>query len=215
MIEFKDFSVSYKDNVILENINFEIQDNGINFLMGKNGSGKTTLIKCILNLMDYKGVININCTKNSLSELFVIFDDSALYNSLSGIKNIMQFTSCDEKTAIKIGEQYFNINTLKKATKTYSYGERKKVFLIILEILKPAIIIMDEVSNGLDYETMILLRKKLIEFSKHSLILMTGHQFEFYKNIVDKVFIIKNKSISKVDISDDMSLEDIYENIVR
>ncbi len=214
MIKLRKFSASYKNKMIFDNINLDIPDRGINFLMGKNGSGKTTLIKCILDFMEYKGDINISFPKYNTKNLFVIFDDSALYNKLSGVENIMQFASCDKQTAVFFAEKYLHEDILIKPAKSYSYGERKKIFLSILEILKPKIIIMDEVSNGLDYETMILLKEKIKEFSKDSLILVTGHQFEFYKNIVERVFVINNKSIEQVDMNDYNSLEEIYEKSI-
>ena len=215
MIKFRDLSVAYTDKVIFKDVDLDIPDEGISFLMGKNGSGKTTLIKCILDLMDYKGKIETNCEKHDLKELFVIFDDSALYNGLTGLDNIMQFASCDKKTAFEYGEQYLNRDLLLKKTKTYSYGERKKVFLIILEILKPKIIIMDEVSNGLDYETMVLLKERFLELSKNSLIIMTGHQFEFYKNIINRVYVIHDTTIERIEMDNNMSLEEIYEKTVK
>lgn len=214
MIELKNVSISYKDKQILDKVSIEIPNSGINFLMGKNGSGKTTLIKCLLNFMDYEGEIETNCKRHNIREIFVIFDDSSLYKELTGLENIMQFTSCKKKTALEFSQPYLSGDLLNKKAKTYSYGERKKIFLIMVEILKPKIIIMDEVSNGLDYETMLLLKKRFIDLSKNSLILMTGHQFEFYKNIVSRVFVINNKTITKVEIMENESLENIYEQTI-
>ena len=72
---------------------------------------------------------------------------------------------------------------------------------------------MDEISNGLDYETMCELKKQIKLWSKKMTIILTGHQFGFYNDIVDEVFVIKDKSItphSKDFQNDKESLEEVY-----
>ena len=94
---------------------------------------------------------------------------------------------------------------LNKKVKTYSYGERKKVFIIIADILKPKLLIMDEVSNGLDYETMIMLKAKIKLWAESSMIVLTGHQFEFYKDIVERVFVINGHKIKCIKKEDNLT----------
>lgn len=57
MIKFVNFAKYYNNQAILKDVNLEIADNKITFIMGKNGAGKTTLVKCMLGLEDYAGEI--------------------------------------------------------------------------------------------------------------------------------------------------------------
>ncbi|WP_270244810.1 hypothetical protein [Lactococcus lactis] len=56
----------------------------------------------------------------------------------------------------------------------------------------------DEVTNGLDYESLNILKEDLIRSKNEKIILLTGHQFEFYEEIIDDLYVIKNKKILKV-----------------
>lgn len=217
MISIKNLNVNYKKNIIYNNVSIEFPKNEISFLMGKNGSGKTTLIKCILNQMYYKGKILINnhLYNNDATEVFVIFDDSTIYKNLSGIDNIRLLTGLKKEEIYRYSDSFLDRTLLEKKAKTYSYGERKKLSLIIIDIIKPKIVIMDEVSNGLDYESMSNLRNKILEWSKNSSILLTGHQFEFYKNIINRIYVINNQSIHSVDYNNDTTLEEIYEETIK
>jgi len=112
-----------------------------------------------------------------------------------------------------IKQNLLNRDVLKRKVSTYSYGKRKKLALIIIEIINPDILLLDEVSNGLDYETIIYLKKKINELKKERLLLLTGHQLDFYDEIVEEVFIIKDKNIVKIE-EDIEKLRDVYERYI-
>lgn len=216
MISIKELNVRYGNTIIYDDVSIEIPNRGINFLMGKNGAGKTTLIKCLLDFMCYSGEITINNNKykNDKKEVFTIFDDTSLYNNLTGLQNILLITGVNKNLVYESAENFLSKELLNKKIKTYSYGERKKVFIIIADILKPKLLIMDEVSNGLDYETMILLKAKIKLWAKCSMIVLTGHQFEFYKDIVERVFVINGHKIKCIKKEDNLTLEEIYEKTI-
>lgn len=216
MISIKELRVNYGNTIIFDDVNMEIPTRGINFLMGKNGAGKTTLIKCLLDFMNYSGEIKINQKKykNDKKDVFVVFDDSSLYKNLTGLQNIMLITGIAKDILYESAELFLSKGLLNKKVKTYSYGERKKVFLIIVDVLKPKLLIMDEVSNGLDYETMVMLKSKIKLWAEYSMIVLTGHQFEFYKDIVDNVFVINEHVIKCIKKEDNLTLEEIYEEAI-
>lgn len=216
MLSIHDLNVRYGEKIIYKNANVDIPSKGINFLLGKNGAGKTTLIKCLLNHMDYKGEIKLNgrSYQHDRKEVFAVFDDSALYKQLSGLQNIMLITGKKKQEVLGYAQELLHPKLLNKKVSTYSYGEKKKIFLVIADVLRPRLLLMDEVSNGLDYETMLLLKKKVRAWSGESMILMTGHQFEFYKDIVERVFVVQDQTIKAVEMGQ-RSLEEIYEETIR
>jgi ABC-2 type transport system ATP-binding protein len=63
-------------------------------------------------------------------------------------------------------------------------------------------LVMDEVSNGLDYETMEWLKHELRRRSSGATILLTGHQFDFYDAIVDRVLVLKAGRIHETHLMD-------------
>ena len=215
MISLNDFEKQY-DQLLFSNANTIFPSNEINFLMGKNGCGKTTLFKCLSGLENYKGTIlyddkNLNEIRD---ELFVLWDDTPFYLKLSGYDNLILFSEKKEKRSqiIKMAQDYLPDKTLKRKVKTYSYGQKKKLSLILLDILKPKYILMDEISNGLDIDTIEMLQNKIDNIKNESTIILTGHQFNFYQKIADNVFVKNNDKIIKVeyDKNDPSSLEKIY-----
>ena len=59
LIEAKNISFSYKNNQVLKDVSFELNEGDILSLLGKNGSGKTTLLKILLGIFKSKGEIKI------------------------------------------------------------------------------------------------------------------------------------------------------------
>lgn len=60
ILEVKDLSYGYEDNLVLENFNMNVSSNEIVLLDGENGAGKTTLLKCICNIINNGKNIYIN-----------------------------------------------------------------------------------------------------------------------------------------------------------
>ena len=218
MIECIDFSKDYSNKCIIDKSSFQIRDNKISFLMGPNGSGKTTLIKCMMEMEKHNGEFIFDGKKidDIRDKCVVIWDDCPFYTNISGMKNLIIFGE-NKKSKIQLKEianKYLDYGLLKRKVKTYSYGQKKKLALVLVEILEPKYLIMDEISNGLDYAMIKTLKNTIRNWSKDMTILLTGHQFSFYNDIINDLFVFKDRKISlmKEDfcyIND--NLEDIYD----
>lgn len=222
MIQCVEFSKNYDKNNIINNSNFEFKKSRISFLMGPNGSGKTTLIKCLMGMEHYSGKITFN--EKSINDVrekcLVIWDDCPFYSNLSGLNNLLIFSE-QRKTKdeiIKISQNFIDESLLKKKVKKYSYGQKKKLALALVDILEPEFLIMDEISNGLDYDSIRKVNTYIKNWSKTKVVLLTGHQFGFYNKLIDDLFIIKNKEIHlyKENFTNyDLTLEDIYDEEIH
>lgn len=199
MIEFINVYKKYGKNNLFDNVNFKISNNSFAFIMGANGEGKTTLFKCLLNLERFQGNILFDGKKFNkvIKNIFAIYDDVPFYMNLTGFQNIKLISY--KKFSLEYIERnlktLLSIDKLNKKVSTYSYGEKKKLAIIIAILLKPKYLIIDELSNGLDFETISWLKENIKSIFNQSTIIATGHQFEFYEDIIDELFIIKNKKI--------------------
>lgn len=219
MIKFINFSKYYKNQAILKDVNLEIADKKITFIMGKNGAGKTTLVKCMLGLEGYAGEIQyaLEAPKNQQKKrILAIWDEFPFYDGMTGLNNLYVFSEGlkSRREILEIAQKYLGMEILKRKVKSYSYGQRKKLSLILVEILEPQIVIMDEVSNGLDYETMVYLKKYIRELAKSATIVLMGHQFEFYNDLIEEMVVIKKDSMKTLEKDFQNSghqLEEIYE----
>lgn len=215
MIVINHLTKKYKERLILDSISINISDEGVTFILGKNGSGKSTFIKCLLSLESYKGDIAFdgNSYIHDSKLVFAVFDDSALYDNLTGVQNLIILTQKKVEDIVEKSEGYLSESLLWKKSKSYSHGERKKIFLIAVELIRPRFIIMDEVSSGLDYETLLHLKKRIKVWSEHSTVILTGHQFDFYRSIIDELIILKENKMTYVEYDGSKTLENIYGDI--
>lgn len=205
----------YGKHLVFDNVSLKINEDRVSYLMGKNGSGKTTFFKCLLNLEGYQGEFEFADKRKADvdNQIFVIFDDCPFYGNLTGYQNIDLFGIKSTKACLEmICQKYLPHDLLRRKFKNYSYGERKKLALIIVEILKPAYLFMDEISNGLDFESVKTLQKDIKDLSKTTCVILTGHHFEFYEKIVDDVYVIQDHTITKIPFNrnNNDSLEKIY-----
>ncbi|MBQ7132590.1 MAG: ABC transporter ATP-binding protein [Oscillospiraceae bacterium] len=216
MIELIQYQKQYGKKVIYHPIDLVIPEHSISFLMGKNGCGKTTLLKCIAGLESYRGEILFNGKPLSTvrEECFVVWDDSPCYPNLTGLQNL--YVLCEKRSSKakiqQVAEKYLEYAVLKRKVKSYSYGQRKKLMLALVDLLEPTYLVMDEISNGLDIDMMDELANHLMELKSRCTILLTGHQFSFYEKIAEHIFLKKSETV--VYISPEKratkSLEELY-----
>lgn len=184
-----------------------IVDNGYYYFIGKNGSGKTTFFNCLLGFENFEGDICIN-SRN----VAAVFDTEQLYSQLSIEDNLRIFLASKlNEDQNNLFNDYISIDRNKKI-KNLSLGQRKMVAILIAILRDSKLLILDEISNGLDVENAEKIKKLLKKCKKRMIILSCGHQLDFHKEILDKVLIISNNSLSMID--ENRNLEDVYEEYV-
>lgn len=214
MITLKKFSKSYRKKPVVRCDDICFASNRISFIMAPNGCGKTTLLKCVVGLESFSGEICINGETNTekLTECLVIWDDCPLYSYLTGLNNLLIFceNKVDKVKIRNVARKYIDDDLLKRKVSTYSYGQKKRLALILAELLDPDILIMDEISNGLDFDTMLELKEHLKLLSANRTIILTGHQFAFYENLYDDLYLIRDGILEKFEGEDKKTLEEVY-----
>lgn len=208
MITISGLTKAYGKKTVLQDINLQIPKNKITFITGSNGSGKTTLLKCMLHLEDFEGDIKYeNQPLNAVREkVFVIYDSSPLYPNLTGYQNIKLLvrTAPAFNNDLPLLDKILISNNLrpeilKKKVKSYSFGQKKQLSIMIALLNRPKFLFLDEVSNGLDYDSLMELQSLLSELSDDTTILAIGHHFEYYSPIIDKLIILNDRSAVQID----------------
>lgn len=214
-------SKRYRSTQILTNVDMLLPSGKIGFLMGKNGAGKTTLLKTMLELENHSGetLYGGQPLQSVYGEVAVVYDDSPVYKNLTGRQNIEVLCGrrVSNSDVARFTADFLTESELSRRAKTYSYGQQKKLAIAIALLGDPKYLMMDEVSNGLDYATMEWLKRELRERAGGTTILLTGHQFDFYNSIVDCVFILKDSRVTEVDFlatpSESSGLGVLYESV--
>jgi len=151
-----------KNKRILEDISFFVKKGEIFGILGPDGSGKTTILKIISNLLKPdKGKVEVYGKISFIPSYFNLYPDLKVYENLEFIREIYEI---DKNTFLKNKEELLKITKLKEFEKNIagnlSGGMKKKLLLISGILPSPDIIILDEITTGLDPVS----RKEIWEF---------------------------------------------------
>lgn len=219
MIIARDVCKSYK-TAVLSSASSEFPAGQVTFLMGANGAGKTTFFKCLLDLEKCRGTFDFDglTFAQVRNQVFAVFDDAPLYPRLNGYANVemllnSRISKNDLNDAWKLGTKRSSVDLLKKPVRTYSSGQRKRLQLAAAILCRPRYLILDEVASGLDLETMDAAIRMIRSLKSESVIIASGHQFDFYARVVDRVVLLRNGHMEDIEGDGDRNasqLERIY-----
>lgn len=219
MVSVNNFSISFGDTKIVENINFEVQKGEIVTLLGKSGCGKTTILRAIAGLQkEHDGEICIGNTCVSSKDVYeknrevgYIFQDYALFPHLNVEENIAfaldKLSKKDREAKVqKLLNQFDIVDHRKKQIHQLSGGQQQRVAIARAMANNPKILLLDEPFANLDsqlrYKTKMWV-KNLIKKYELSAILVT-HDKKEALSISDKIGIINNKKMIQFDTAKNM-----------
>ncbi|MBQ1812458.1 MAG: Fe-S cluster assembly ATPase SufC [Bacilli bacterium] len=222
MLIIKNLKVSVLDKEILKGLNLEINDGEIHAIMGPNGTGKSTLSKVIMRdenysvdgIVKYNGEDILKMTTDEVARLG-IFLAMQYPISIEGVSNadmLRTALSIREGKSINLfkfvnelenayDELKFDKNTIHSSiNEGFSGGERKKNEIIGMKMLKPSLIILDEIDSGVDVDNLKIISKNILKYKKESnaSLLIITHYPHILKYIKpDYVHIMNNGKIVK------------------
>ena len=189
-IEAKDLSVSYENKTALKPIDLEIKSGEIVALMGRNGAGKSSLIKALLDVIKFEGSI----TKRFDKVGYIPQDANDLLYHQSVEAECAQ-TDKDNSllpgtTAALLHELAATVN-IASHPRDLSEGQRLALVLAIVLAPKPDLLILDEPTRGLDYESKALLIKFLTERAESgAAVLIATHDVELVAELATRIVIL-------------------------
>ncbi len=176
-LEIKNLFVHAEDKDILNNFNLVIKKGEIHAIMGPNGTGKSTLSKVIIGndhyvvdkgdiLVDGKSIKELKTYERARMGIFLCFQSPVSIDGISNSEFIR--TAMNSNTDKPVGLYSFikdlesNIDNLKmdkemmhrSLNQGFSGGERKKNEILQILMLKPKLIIFDELDSGLDVDSL-------------------------------------------------------------
>ena len=219
MIELKNVSKTYKTKMeelnILKNINFKFNNGDFVSIQGKSGSGKTTLLN-ILGLLDIKseGELYINSEKIEKQDLTklrsenrgFVFQFHYLLNDFTALENVMipalNKKNANKKEIEKRAKELLEMvglsARLNHKPNELSGGEKQRVSIARAMINSPELILADEPTGNLDYETSQLINNIFVELNKKGQgIIIVTHSQEL-ANLADYKYILKNGALEMI-----------------
>lgn len=207
ILKVEGLSVSYGDNpAIIENLSFSLKKGERLAIVGKNGAGKSTLAKALCGFVPSQGKLTYkgqDISQDSIAERserigFVlqnpnqmisqtmIFDEVALGLRLRGIEEAEVEERVHEvlKTCGLYSFRNWPISAL-------SFGQKKRVTIASILVLKPEIIILDEPTAGQDYKTYTDIMNFLDSLQKqgHTIVMIT-HDMQLMLEYSDRCLVV-------------------------
>ena len=213
MIEVKDLKKSFGDTQILKGITTSFEKGKTNLVIGQSGSGKTVFLKCLLGLFEYEsGSISYegkNFSKlsrdekiNLRSEMGMVFQGSALFDSMTIAENIMfplrMFTKQSKsEMEDRVNEVLKRVNlddAHNKMPNEASGGMQKRVAIARAIVNRPKYLFCDEPNSGLDPKTAIVIDNLIQEITDEFNIttVVNTHDMNSVMEIGEKIIFLKN-----------------------
>ena len=188
-LKINNLNVLVNDKKILNDFNLTINTGEVHAIMGPNGTGKSTLSRVIMGdshysitdgdiLVDGKSILSLDTDERAKLGIFLCYQNPI---SIEGISN-SEFirTALNSKNDKPVGLYEFikniekNINDLKmdqnmihrSLNSGFSGGERKKNEILQMKMLKPKLIIFDELDSGLDVDSLKIVCDNINDYLK-------------------------------------------------
>ncbi|PIH56052.1 ABC-F family ATP-binding cassette domain-containing protein [Paenibacillus sp. LK1] len=196
VVKVNNYSVSF-DELLLENVNFEIKSTDKVALIGPNGTGKTTLLREIFKNNQDSIEINADVNVAYLSQVQgeMLKDSNTILNEFIDAG----FQTYDEIRSY-LRNYGFEGEILDQKIESLSGGEKNMLQLAKVSASQASVLLLDEPTSHLDIYTQIALEKAIEDYK--GAILMISHDFYSVVNGMDYVLIIEDKTISKMSIQE-------------
>ena len=222
MLRINNLNVSIDNKEILNDFNLKINPGEIHVIMGPNGVGKSTLSKVLMGEHHYKvnngeilfldeNIKNLTVDERARKGIFVAYQHP---REIEGVNNIdflkaalaaqndkpinlykfaKEMETLSEKLKLKENMLYRSINS------GFSGGEKKKNEILQMRLLKPKLVILDEIDSGLDVDSLKIVAQNTLEYlgeNKDTSVIIITHYPRILEYIKpDYVHIIKNGTI--------------------
>ena len=192
VLTVKDYSVAF-DEMLLNDVNFEIKSTDKVALIGANGTGKTTLLRDIYK--NSKDSIKINETIQTafLSQLQgeMLNESETVLDDFFGLG----FKTYDEVSSY-LSNYEFDESVLHQKIGALSGGEKNILQLAKISAGKADLLLLDEPTSHLDTYSQIALEQAIANYK--GAVLMISHDFYTIVNCADYVLIIEDNTIRKM-----------------
>ena len=214
IVEFKNISLSYGNRLILDNINFKINQGEIFGMLGPNGVGKSTIFNLLVGLINpNSGIIKIDNSEVNNYPVYLrtkkfrtsycpqyggYFGELTLLDNLRAISEIVIEKKNFRKERIDFLISRFELDNLKEIKAKYlSGGQKRKLVLALALLSNPKVLLLDEPFAALDVLTIKMLQEIIVNLQQENRItvVICDHQARDLLACVDTAMILNNGKI--------------------
>ncbi len=194
LLSVKDYTVSF-DELLLENVSFDLHAGDKVAIVGPNGTGKTTLLRDIFKNNNPAISIDENAKIGFLSQLHgeMLNEENTVLEEFI----VLGFADRDEVAAY-LSKYCFNPEHLNSPIKVLSGGEKNLLQVAKIGLSNANLLLLDEPTSHLDTYAQIALEQAIGEYQ--GAVLMVSHDFYTIVNCADYVLFVEDKSLRRMRI---------------
>lgn len=192
VVKATNYSIAF-DDILLENVSFEINATDKVAIIGANGTGKTTLLREILKNTHPSIEIHGSVKPAYLSQL----QGEVLNESNTILNEFLDAGFNSNQTIINYVSEYgFGEDIIHQKISSLSGGEKNILQLAKIAASDATLLLLDEPTSHLDTYAQLALEKAITDYKGG--IIMISHDFYSIVNCMDYVLIIEDKTIRKI-----------------
>lgn len=212
MLTMQGVTFAYKKDTVYHDFSWNAQPGKIYGVVGPNGAGKTTLLKCIASeLVSYSGTIEYNGNSvksrdaSHLATTFYVPDVQPKFSCT--IKELMEYGSFFPKWDAQPLESFLTQQRFEKNTsiKTLSKGYQKQLLFYFALSCNPDLLLLDEITDGIDVASARQLCKDLVAFfNEEKIVIIAAHHIQDFDTLIDEYIVIHHGKIIYSNTRDDI-----------
>ena len=214
LLEIRNLHKDYGEGTILDDVSLDIHKGEVVVLIGPSGCGKSTFLRCINGLEPiqsgeiYLDGENITENKTKWSEvrqkIGMVFQSYDLFPHMTVMDNILlgptKVQKRNKKEAEAEAEKLLERVGLLERKNAYprqlSGGQKQRVAIVRALIMKPEIMLFDEVTAALDPEMVREVLDVMLELAKSgSTMMIVTHEMQFARAVADKIVFLDGGEI--------------------
>jgi len=215
IIVVKDLAARFGNNIVFENVNFQVYEGEVLVIVGSSGCGKSALLKIMIGLQKpyagqvlYQGIDIVSAEEKELNQyrqnIGVLFQSSALFGSMTIRENLelplQEYTNLDQATIDAIIRMKLGMVNLAGYENHHpaelSGGMKKRAGIARVMALDPRVLFFDELSAGLDPVTAAELDDLIIntEEALGTTMVIVTHELESIYKIAHRVLMLDKEA---------------------